>query len=337
MEPSSKNCKIMGIFGTGRSGSSWLGSIMDSHPQVAYRFEPFHRAKQHHPYLYEMVHRLKYKQIQEQEVDLSAIYKALLPAHPKFERPPFFPKEHALTWGKAWLRPLALQFNFLSPVFQKLYTARRHSPPVLVFKEVNMEAVMINLLARTSMPIIYLVRHPCAVAASNVRGQKQGVMFGGRHPILKTLLKKRDDELAERYIPQLEHLNELEKEALLWRMDVEKGFSATQNHENALIIIYENLCDDPHGVSKQAFQHFGLNFSEQTTRYLNSLSQTKSQRSGWFWGEFGMNPYFSVARNPAEMKEKWKQQISSADRQRVLTIVQDSPVFQFGVKTGGWD
>lgn len=334
MEPSGKNYKIMGIFGTGRSGSSWLGSIMDSHPQVAYRFEPFHRAKQHHPPLYEMVQRLKSEQLQE--ADLSAVYEALLPAHPKLERPPFFPKDHALTWGKSWLRPLALRFNFLSPVFQKLYTARRRNPS-LVFKEVNMERVMINLLARTSVPIIYLVRHPCAVVASNVRGQKQGVMFDKRHSILKKVLEKRDDELAERYRPQLEHLDGLEKEALLWRIDVEKSLSATQNHENALIIIYEKLCDDPHGVSKQAFQHFGLNFSEQTTHYLNSLTQTGPQRSRWFWGEFGLNPYFSVARNPAEMKEKWKQKMSSADRQRILTIVQDSPAFQFGARVGGWD
>jgi hypothetical protein len=46
MENDNYSPRIMGIFGTGRSGSSWLGSIIDSHPQVAYRFEPFHRLKQ---------------------------------------------------------------------------------------------------------------------------------------------------------------------------------------------------------------------------------------------------------------------------------------------------
>ena len=31
------------IFGTGHSGTTCLGSIISSHPNIAYRFEPFHR------------------------------------------------------------------------------------------------------------------------------------------------------------------------------------------------------------------------------------------------------------------------------------------------------
>ena len=36
---------LAGVFGTSRCGSTWLGSIIASHPEVAYRFEPFHRRK----------------------------------------------------------------------------------------------------------------------------------------------------------------------------------------------------------------------------------------------------------------------------------------------------
>lgn len=34
-------CSIVGIHGAPRSGTSWLGQLFNSHPQVAYRFQPF--------------------------------------------------------------------------------------------------------------------------------------------------------------------------------------------------------------------------------------------------------------------------------------------------------
>lgn len=321
--------KLMGIFGTGRSGSSWLGSIVDSHPQVAYRFEPFHRLKHYPPVL-------KARQLLEsetlQESDLSKVYNALLPAHPIAERPPFFPKVYGFTLGKSWMRVPTRKWKILHPLFSILYTPRTQPP--IAFKEVTEERIMMQLLARTSMPIVYLVRHPCAVVLSTVTGQKQKVMPTGRHTVLDKILKRHDPELFEQYGSKIENMDLLEKESLLWRVDVEKGVSATQQYKTALLIIYENLCDDPSALSKQVFEHFGLDFSTQTVDYLSSFNQDNQTQS---LQEFGIKSYFSVNRNPAAMKNKWKQQMSSEDQQRVLAIVQQSPAFQWCALLGKWD
>jgi hypothetical protein len=320
--------QLMGIFGTGRSGSSWLGSIIDSHPRVAYRFEPFHRLRQN-PIIIQTQQLLESPQLTE--ADLAKVYQILLPANPSLERPPFFPKKHALTLGKVWLRPLTLKYRLLSSLFQNLYTPRQ-SPP-LVFKEVTMEPMMANILENTSMPIVYLVRHPCGVVASTVTGQEQGVMPVGRHTVLDKLLQKHDLQLADQYIPRLNKMSWLEKEALLWRMDVEKGVKAVQQHSQALIVIYERLCDDTLAISQQIFQHFGLDFSKQTLQYIEGLQQKTPSRLR----EVGIKSYFSVFRNPALTKDKWKQEMSLENQQRVFQLIQDSAAFQECATLGRWD
>jgi len=301
-----KSPKLMGIFGTGRSGSSWLGSIVDSHPEVAYRFEPFHRLR-HSPPIEKVRQLLESEGFQES--DLPQVYEALLPAHPTLERPPFFPKTYGFTAGKAWVRVPTRKLRIFHSVFKWLYTPRTNPP--LVFKEVTEERIMNQLLARTSIPIVYLVRHPCAVVLSTVTGQKQKVMPTGRHTVLDKILKRHDPELSAQYSSNIENMDLLEKEALLWRVDVEKGILATQKYKNALLVIYENLCDDPVAVSKQIFEHFGLTFSAQTTDYLNSFEKIHQESNSL--SEFGIKSYFSVNRNPALMKNKWKQEMSSVD------------------------
>jgi hypothetical protein len=289
MENNIKSPRMMGIFGTGRSGSSWLGSIIDSHPQVAYRFEPFHRLKQN-PTIKKALQVLESKSLKES--DLTLVYNALLSAHPKIERPPFFSKEYGLVWGKTWLRPLAMKFNGFDLLFQWLYTARNRPP--IVFKEVTMEPVMANLLDHTSVPVVYLVRHPCAVVASTIRGQKQGVMPIGRHGVLAKLLQKHDPQLAEQYASQVERMDLLERDTLLWRIDVEKGLKAAREHSHALIVLYEALCDDPKAVSKRVFEHFRLDFSEQTVQFLEALDHKIEHKRRF--KEFGVQASFSVLR-----------------------------------------
>ena len=327
MENQKQFSQLMAIFGTGRSGSSWLGSIVDSHPKVAYPFEPFHRLK-----LEPVIARAR--QLLESDhltdADLPGVYDVLLPTDSRLERPPFFHKDYATTRGKDWLRPLAQVCRPLQPLFTWLYSARQRPP--LVFKEVTMEEMMANLLAKTSMPVIYLVRHPGGVVSSSVIGQRQGVMPTGRHSVLASLLEKHDSELAARHVPYLDKMDFMEKEALLWRINVEKGVRAVRNHPNALLVIYERLCDDPLAAAKQVFQHFGLDFSQQTAQFIERLYQEGSSALR----EVGIKSYFSVVRNPAAMKDKWKQELSADNQQRILRLVQDSAAFQWCATLGKW-
>ncbi|MGL6343136.1 MAG: hypothetical protein ACRC80_28855, partial [Waterburya sp.] len=82
--------KLGGIFGTGRCGTTWLGAMVSSHPDVAYRFEPFHRLKKSKIAIATALEKIRAEDFSAQ--DLNLIYQALLPAYPEVEKPPFFAK-----------------------------------------------------------------------------------------------------------------------------------------------------------------------------------------------------------------------------------------------------
>ena len=206
---------FIGLFGTGRSGSTWVGSIIDSHPEVAYRFEPFHRLH-HRRAISNWRERVERGDVSNRE--LHDGYRLLLPAHPEVEKPPFFPKRNAFNLGKRWLWPPARRIAPLALPFAKIYTPRNR-PPV-VFKEVSLSRLFEQLASKTSMKLIYLVRDPRGVVASLTQGQRQGIMPTGQWTVLDSLMAKHDPALAERYRPQLDRLSPVEKNALLWRMEV---------------------------------------------------------------------------------------------------------------------
>ena len=71
--------KIGAIFGTGRSGSTWVGAVINTHPKIAYRFEPFDRVP-NDPAIQKAMQLLKFGDLNDQALDI--IYQALLPANP---------------------------------------------------------------------------------------------------------------------------------------------------------------------------------------------------------------------------------------------------------------
>jgi hypothetical protein len=329
---------IMGIFGTGRSGSTWLGAIVGSHPRVAYRFEPLHRCGESDPRLRAVLQKLDRAGDDDDDIDestLDELYRALLPAHPETEKPPFISRDYRMRLhvGRAALWPLARRFAPVKPLFRWLYTPRDN--PVLVFKEVTYERLLYRLLTKTSMRLVYLVRHPAAVVSSTVKGQQAGLMSSGRQQIIAERIRRLDPEMPQRLRFDPASLCPLEIEALQWRFDVEEGLKAARASDNALVVLYEELCDKPAEVSDRVFRHFGLTMPEQTRKFIEDSTRPQVPQRVKH-GEIGINSYFSVFRNPAESKSKWRTQMSADDQNRIMRLVEDSSAFAYGRASGQW-
>lgn len=131
--------KKIGIFGTPRSGTSWLGHIFNSHPDVALRFQPL----------------------------FSYGHKGSLTARSSAEEIRTFFEEIIFTQDAFALMATEMQKKY--PAFQKAVM-----PTHIVFKETRYLHIIENILAQCSeVKIIGIIRNPLAVLASWVSAPKE--------------------------------------------------------------------------------------------------------------------------------------------------------------------
>jgi hypothetical protein len=324
--------KLAAIVGPNRSGTTWAGTLIDSSPDVVYRFEPFHRLSPQSEEAARWFDRLKNQEVDES--DLPAIYRLLCRASPLTNKAPFFPhKSYPLTTrGREVLWPLA---RMIAPA-QSLY-ARAYSPrpgPPLVFKEVTFIKPLRNLLTKTSVPVVYIVRHPCATVLSIVRAPQHGTM-ASRHEKLERWLREHSPELLQRFGDVVRGSDVISRTALLWRAEVEACVSMALRSQQALVMTYEELAGDPMVHAKRMFGHFGLTFGHETAAYIASLKRVNNPegtvpRTGWG------KRYYSVHRNPAEQKDSWRKSATAEEFRKIEAVVQGSPAIEQCASMGAW-
>ena len=130
---------IIGIHGAPRSGTSWLGQIFNSSPLVAFRFQPL------------FSHSLKgYINERSNGQEILEFYQKTFDTKDQFilQKDPSIHKNY--------------------PSFEK---SRIHE--YLVFKHVRFHHVLTNLLSKSNLKLIMVIRHPCAVINSWIKAPKE--------------------------------------------------------------------------------------------------------------------------------------------------------------------
>lgn len=318
MKVTNKQSKLILLIGLGRSGTTWIGKIFDSHPDTYYMHEPDNWCKKiplptiTNPttnipdtlgmYLDSLI-----------EIKNSQIV-GKLPAFPKSYHGLFVNRIRTLNIN---LSKVAAKFSIRIPIFNynlknKLSNSR------LVWKSIE-SLGRLDYFTKSSenIHIIHIIRHPCGFISSVLRGEKVGVFdsdcatsedFG----VFDLLSKTEQAQAHGISLQTFKEMTSLERLAWKWVLVNEKALVEGKLHNQTMLLKYEDLCANPIEVAKQLFEYCGLNWNIQSENFLSKSTNTNKTQ------------YYSVFKDPKQAASKWKNELSPTDINTIMSIVAKS-------------
>lgn len=300
------------IAGAPRSGTSWLGKIFDSHPDVLYRFEPDWFDPDSVLINNDLIRWNMGRWIANRDPRAAG-------------KRPFFPKSWQTTPARM-LRALVIYAEaaasrsglayWPAPDFGAIDRARA------VVKTVKLrDGLGAFAEACPEGRAVLILRHPCGQVASLARGNRDGkfvlaepgtdmpfdeyrtVVFASRHGL---------DE------PAFQRLPNAAKYAWSWRAFSETAFASIEGQSNARVVVYEELCGNPIEQSRALLTFAGLSWHEQTETFLTRSTQHD-----------GPAGYYAVERNSIEAAERWRKEMAPEDQETVRAVVRESPLARY--------
>lgn len=307
------------ILGSGRSGTTFLAKLFDSHPGVLYRHEPdWALVDSEIPFQPRLDQLSKYRDqaaaYLEKLADVrSPKVSVHLPLFPKAFRGPLRQRLHN---GLAFAaKSLAKVPGIERRVAVPDLIDPNAQAPVVVIKSVNsLNRARLFCEAQPGLRVVHILRHPCGVVASLLRGTQQRLMNSkvffdslyrmenvGRYGLTRDDMQQRTPE--EQFAFQWMVIND----EVAHDMAGQPGYS---------LVRYEDLCLDTGKILDDLFSFCGLDDSAQTREFVENLEAQES----------GNAAYFSVMRSPRKAAFKWKQELTAEQIERVMAIVSRSDV-----------
>lgn len=312
------------VFGMPRSGTTWIGKLFDSHPDTLYRHEPDSVRRLSMPLFPEKEDEHRYHDELEKFV-------ATLPRMRSPEvigKQPLFSKSYQSTAGLTVYRASVVAAKAASRIrrhFPCVYrpTARNSERASVVWKSVESSGRLGTCIdALPGIRAIHLMRHPCGYVASVLRGHAAR-RFAGEAPneddrwLLKLLLATRTGKQRGLTVDDLARLTLEERLAWRWVLIQEKVLADIGDSERVLTVRYEDVCAEPLAMTRRMFEFVGLDWQEQTERFVQS--STQANRSD----------YYSVFKNPHASAERWRSELAPDVIQRIQRVLHGSTLRRF--------
>ena len=300
------------LFGTPRSGTSWLAKIFDSHPEVLYRHEPDSERK--HPDIPFLCSDADAERLRETAarylIDLMRV-RTLKSAGslPSFPKSYLGPVRRVLrtgwSYGARGIERLVGKRGWIAvPDF---FDLERRPRARFVMKSVDSMG-RLNLFTRAlpDAKAIVVVRHPCGQVASVMRGIESGYLASAAVVAMAAMEQAQRRGLTEERLRSLPREQQL---AWNWGLLNEKGLEDVASASGVMVVRYEDLCDEPVALARRMFEFSGLPWSEQTERFLDASSTYH-----------GNERYFQVVRDSKRAADKWREQLSEAQVRAILEV-----------------
>jgi hypothetical protein len=300
------------IFSLARSGSTWLGKIFDTHPNVLYLHEPdiADRGLDLLPYWFEGVP-------DESHVEAALKYLKRLTENRSPRATgmrPFFHKAYRRTASEYFRRAVIYGAKGIESATTQAISNAIQIPDLasdghrkrLVLKSVSaLGRAEAFLRARGSeVEPILLLRDPRAFVSSLLRGKKLGVME--RSSELGDLLRTRSARLIridESFRPK----DDIEAYAWIWLLANMEANAAIETYGGTRVK-YEVLAHNPEKEARCLFAQMNLAWSRATREFLDYSAQ-------------GEGEFYSLLRNPEVTAKRWRSDLSSDAVARINSVV----------------
>lgn len=310
------------IVGPGRSGTTWLGQILNTYEHCSYKYEPFLPAKQS-PYRQwlQALPAGQADQLRRQFWCLcsNCYHEVDFPANTVGKS---FRKQNL------WLLRLLHQGGKQLALLKQLYewygrTELSRQTPILI-KDVNFPIDLLPRLCEVLRPhLIAMIRSPFGNIASYLNGVEQGFFQVTREEKISQLRQVMDAPSGQFLSPYRERLPELslaQLETVRWRFQVEPLVEFAKTYEPGRVVVYEDLCADPHSKADEIFAFLGWPLSANTYDFIDqSISGERSFLRP-------SKAYYSTYRDPRQSASKWRTQLSPQQQAGIAAIFQDSPL-----------
>jgi hypothetical protein len=290
------------LAGSGRSGTTWLGSILDSYEKAEYFYEI-----------------TNYPELDFGRPDLLRIKYPL--THGWRARPGWVAKtERRLAALRAKWGPDKAAAERTLRVFAH-HDFLKDRPDVSLYKIVTLYGFVsrrAELAERFDgrLKVVHLVRNPYAQIASELR-------IDARNPDRsKAHFRRRIEQILED--PRLAPYHALARTALecgwvfqmalVWRVSNEVLLD--DHLLDKRLVVYEALCADPLSLVADLFRYLGWEMSEQTVRYVKETSQISASEA-----ESGL---FSVRKNAEQSMNRWRAELDEGSYAEASEAIGDS-------------
>ena len=304
------------LFGMPRSGTTWIGKLFDSHPQVLYLHEPDSVAPDRElPLLVDQSALPQWQPHIEQQLAhwMAARAEKVIASRP------FFRKSYmsALQWQLFRLSAYASKAlsRFGLPLCrQPIRHHRKDADPVVVWKSIESIGRIGAYSQAADALAIQLMRHPCGNIASTLQGEKNH-RFDGQTAtaddwqLYEKLLEQAGEERFD--LRDIQAMSPEERLTVRWGImnDFALAQLAKLPGSQSRIIKYEDVCRSPLESINQLFEWAGLSFSESTLAFIKASTAHHS------------DDYYGTRKDPLTAAYRWQDKLSKHQIVRIQAMM----------------
>lgn len=305
------------LAGSARGGTSWALKVLDSHPAVCGCHEPFHQLASD-----ESMHALfeKLKAGTASSDDAKQLVDATIQACVETHKPPFFHKDFlrtpAFLRSAAWM--MAKAASPTEPIFRYLATGHLNESHRLVIKNRPFPGLD-RVLQAIHAEALLLLRHPCGVVSSWLKGIQMGVMDASSLDV---------NNVWELYChliepigftrAQLSKLNHAGMLAVNWLVDTLLFRQYENSGMRTRTVVYCQLVRNPVEEWAKVFEWMGLSMAPSVENFLNDSSHSVFDVRKLLGKRY---TYFSVKRSDKSPMIAWKKHLSREQISEIFSVI----------------